>query len=417
MTLHLPKEKSYVPVVVLISCVAVGFIGLSIFSILRNRQSYLNEARIKSKAQAQLLAENTSGAIYAADLTLLSLRSMVRHQDSDIRSLSIPAVQFIESELKFLPQIKNIVFLDSKGEVNYSSAESKKFALPSFSEHRDAWLDFSVDTVTAVPAEAKIVLSRRIENQNAEFIGALAAVVDPDFFYARYNDYLNIDVDAIALLDMRGSVLTSWFRDADPEKKFVGADLQTLPHFSSFSGPIPSSGGLRTLESGVAIVSTYQLPGFPFHVAVSYSKNNILQKWRREANRDIAIIFFTTLIAAVTMTLAYRHRQRRKKAESELQEYQARLEEMVENRTRQLSETNRELVQKNEAIAAAMAEVKTLSGLLPICSHCKKIRDDKGYWNQIEAYIHKHSGAEFSHGICPECARKFYPEFNLYDKD
>ncbi len=59
----------------------------------------------------------------------------------------------------------------------------------------------------------------------------------------------------------------------------------------------------------------------------------------------------------------------------------------------------------------ALAEVKTLSGLLPICSSCKKIRDDKGYWNQIESYISEHSEAEFSHGICPECAKKLYPEF------
>ena len=58
----------------------------------------------------------------------------------------------------------------------------------------------------------------------------------------------------------------------------------------------------------------------------------------------------------------------------------------------------------------ALAKVKTLSGLLPICSSCKKIRDDKGYWNQIETYIHEHSGADFSHGICPECAQQLYPE-------
>jgi hypothetical protein len=63
----------------------------------------------------------------------------------------------------------------------------------------------------------------------------------------------------------------------------------------------------------------------------------------------------------------------------------------------------------------ALAQVKTLSGLLPICSHCKKIRDDKGYWNQIESYIHKHSDAEFSHGICPECAKKYYPYIDLYE--
>ena len=59
----------------------------------------------------------------------------------------------------------------------------------------------------------------------------------------------------------------------------------------------------------------------------------------------------------------------------------------------------------------SLAEVKTLSGLLPICSSCKKIRDDKGYWNQIEAYIHEHSDATFSHGICPECTQKLYPEY------
>ena len=59
----------------------------------------------------------------------------------------------------------------------------------------------------------------------------------------------------------------------------------------------------------------------------------------------------------------------------------------------------------------ALEEIKTLSGFLPICASCKKIRDDQGYWKQIESYISDHSEAEFSHGICPECAQKLYPEF------
>jgi hypothetical protein len=61
-------------------------------------------------------------------------------------------------------------------------------------------------------------------------------------------------------------------------------------------------------------------------------------------------------------------------------------------------------------LQTALADVKTLSGLLPICAACKKIRDDKGYWNQIEAYIGKHSNAQFSHGMCPECAKKWFPD-------
>lgn len=57
----------------------------------------------------------------------------------------------------------------------------------------------------------------------------------------------------------------------------------------------------------------------------------------------------------------------------------------------------------------ALSEVKTLQGFLPICAYCKKIRDDKGYWKQIEAYIRDHSEAEFSHGICPDCVEKHFP--------
>ncbi|MFH1984662.1 MAG: PAS domain S-box protein [Pseudomonadota bacterium] len=63
----------------------------------------------------------------------------------------------------------------------------------------------------------------------------------------------------------------------------------------------------------------------------------------------------------------------------------------------------------------ALSEVKKLSGLLPICSHCKKVRDDKGYWNQIESYIGDHSEAKFSHSICQECAKKYFPEMDIYD--
>ena len=63
----------------------------------------------------------------------------------------------------------------------------------------------------------------------------------------------------------------------------------------------------------------------------------------------------------------------------------------------------------------ALQEVKILSGFLPICASCKKIRGDKGYWNQIESYIRDHTEAEFSHGICPDCAKKLYQDLNLYN--
>jgi AmiR/NasT family two-component response regulator len=70
-----------------------------------------------------------------------------------------------------------------------------------------------------------------------------------------------------------------------------------------------------------------------------------------------------------------------------------------------------ELRRVNAELQEALVQVKTLSGLLPICMSCKKIRDDEGYWHRVEAYITAHSDAEFSHGLCPDCAKELYPSY------
>ena len=80
--------------------------------------------------------------------------------------------------------------------------------------------------------------------------------------------------------------------------------------------------------------------------------------------------------------------------------------EDVTQRKQAAAERERLLVEREKALS----DVKVLSGLLPICAACKKIRDDSGYWNQIETYIRQHSEAEFSHGLCPDCLRGLYPE-------
>lgn len=65
----------------------------------------------------------------------------------------------------------------------------------------------------------------------------------------------------------------------------------------------------------------------------------------------------------------------------------------------------------NDRLAAALENLRTLSGLLPICAHCKSIRNDKGYWNNVEEYMAAHSSAQFSHSICPKCLGEHFPDF------
>jgi hypothetical protein len=82
---------------------------------------------------------------------------------------------------------------------------------------------------------------------------------------------------------------------------------------------------------------------------------------------------------------------------------------------RKASEQSREKALRERE--KSLEDVRILRGLLPICASCKRIRDDQGYWTQIEGYIQAHSEADFSHGICPQCAKKLYPEFYREEKD
>ncbi|NTW49328.1 MAG: hypothetical protein HGB19_06310 [Chlorobiales bacterium] len=105
---------------------------------------------------------------------------------------------------------------------------------------------------------------------------------------------------------------------------------------------------------------------------------------------------------------------------AKVEELNGQLQEEIAKRTRSQEELqlkNKALERSNHELEVALANVKQLSGMLPICASCKKIRNDDGYWEQIEAYIHDHSDIEFSHGICPECAKRLYPDFTDRSED
>ena len=87
---------------------------------------------------------------------------------------------------------------------------------------------------------------------------------------------------------------------------------------------------------------------------------------------------------------------------------------IIEQKNENLDKKNQKLENLIIEIKDAKNEIRNLKGILPICSHCKKIRDDKGYWNQIEGYIQAHSDAQFSHGMCPKCSDEIYGKEDWY---
>lgn len=157
--------------------------------------------------------------------------------------------------------------------------------------------------------------------------------------------------------------------------------------------------------------------------------NALIRKNLRQSVLTAIFFLLCSLPFIIVFWLFFRTAVRQLKTMNwELTTHRNHLEELVQARTLELQSTNERLrdelhererieqalMKEKEKLELALVQVKTLSGLLPICASCKKIRDDKGYWNQIESYIQANSEAQFSHGLCPECFEHLYPDLDTH---
>lgn len=94
--------------------------------------------------------------------------------------------------------------------------------------------------------------------------------------------------------------------------------------------------------------------------------------------------------------------------------FEKQISSLIQSHEKDIETYTAHLIEEKEKTELALAEIKQLQGLLPICSTCKKIRDDQGYWNHLELFIEERSDASFSHGMCPDCSDKLYGDQNWY---
>jgi len=144
--------------------------------------------------------------------------------------------------------------------------------------------------------------------------------------------------------------------------------------------------------------------GRPYLACADLEISHVQAILRRNAVETALTVLFFLACSLPFTWLFYTHAVKLRCLNTDLNLHRDHLEDLVHQRTQALEEEQQKLRQ-------ALAEVKTLRGLVPICSSCKKIRDDQGFWNQLELYVEAHSNAEFTHGVCPDCARILYPEY------
>jgi len=160
---------------------------------------------------------------------------------------------------------------------------------------------------------------------------------------------------------------------------------------------------------------------------ISYVKSILRKNLYHSITTSLYFILFLLPFIFVLRNSYKRYADELKLLNDELFEHKNNLEELVEARTKELSSVNEKLKEEfderlkaelklreeSEKLNKAILEINSLRDMLPICASCKKIRDDKGYWQQIEKYIQENSNIIFTHGICPDCARKLYGDIHF----
>lgn len=223
-----------------------------------------------------------------------------------------------------------------------------------------------------------IILARRIENPDHGFAGMAYAVIALNQFSEAFSA---LDVGphgSVALRDLDLGLIARYPASiqagAAVGQKVVSQEFRAFAQSGKEAGVYQTRTPFDQVQRSFAV---RRVSGLPFYLVVGLADEDYLKGWRREvllACVEVALFICLTLVATWSIHRAW----------SRQQAVHADLERLF-------------------------AEVKTLGGMLPICGHCKKVRDDKGYWNQIETYLNEHTNAEFTHGICPDCAKEVFP--------
>jgi len=142
--------------------------------------------------------------------------------------------------------------------------------------------------------------------------------------------------------------------------------------------------------------------------------------WQTKIFQILMLILIGIIIFIIFRVRTYQIRRKNIQLEEQVKERTSELKEINKDLKQEITERKKMQIEREKLIqelTSALDNVKTLKGMLPICARCKKVKDDQGYWQQVDEYVRDHSEAEFSHGLCPECMKELYPDYDVVDDD
>lgn len=402
------------PILILVLLLAAGFLLTSLVSYFVSRASLRSQI---AERELPLTSDNIYSELQRDLLRPILISSMMA-TDTFVRDWVVDGehgVDMISGYLKTIRVEHNTVssFFISERSKNYYHAGGILKQV-SEDEKRDAWYfrvremepayEINIDRDMANLDTMTIFINHKVFGREGEFLGATGVGIAVDAVQKQIDRYRDKYGRSIFLTDTDGNLALSRSHYHEAVTSIRG--MEGLDEIAD--QVLSSNGGRFTyhLDDGTVHLNSRFIPELNWYLLVEQRENKSLK------NIFTALLInlsFCALITVVVILLANMTIRAHQKKMARLEEDERILRGVTEEQQEEIARQNSELREQNVQLVKALEEVKALSGMLPICASCKKIRDDQGYWNQLEEYITRHSEAVFTHGICPDCAEKLYP--------
>jgi hypothetical protein len=394
----------------------IGFLATTFASYFVARDTL--RIRIRN-SELPLTSDNIYSEIQRDLLQPIFISSLMA-QDTFLRDWAIAGEKDNEAVIRYLNEIREkyktvtSFFVSEKtGKYYYYGGILKEVQR---SEPRDQWyfrvcqmkddFEINVDHDMANNDTMTIFVNHKVFDFSGNYIGATGVGLAVTSVKTLIDEYQKRFNRRVFFTDNTGKIVMACSQISGSNE-----NIKNIPGISRIAAKVLAS--IEPLQSSYdyqgsrVFVNSRFIPQLNWYLLVEQPEQGVLQQIFNAMLINIVLCLLVTLM--VIHLFNYTLKIYRKKLD-ELVEQDRELKIINSTQAEEIGRQNQELLEKNTSLEDALAKVKKLSGFLPICAGCKKIRDDKGYWNQIEAYIKQHSEAEFSHGICPECAKRLYPE-------
>lgn len=364
--------------------------ALAAFSLVRSRAQYRKAAETSARNLCVVLGDNLASVYQKVDLALLAAKDEVEGQLASNHPDGARLESLLRNHRQRIPALVALRVVDAEGIVRHGDLppESRRDLADRdyfirLKSDPEAGLVISKPLLGRVVARWALMMARRINRPDGSFGGMVYGGLDLEWLHQYFGSLAIGREGALTLRDAEFTILVHRGGGANPAGRAeVSQAFRDLRASGHSEGTYEAASGV----DGVARIHAYRrIDPYGQYLQVGLGRHEVFRPWWREFGQDLGFLVALLAILAASYWVVQRALARQREADAE--------------RDRVI-----------EDLMQSLVEVRALRGLLPICSHCKKIRNDEGYWDQLETYICSHSDAQFTHGICPECAELLFPE-------